>query len=336
LPNGHIVPALLAGNTVVFKPSELTPLVAEETLLCWQAAGLPEGVLNVVQGAGEIGSALTQHPGIDGLFFTGSSQTGQKLHAQFGGRLEKILALEMGGNNPLVVWAVEDLKAAAYLTIQSAFITTGQRCTCARRLIVSDDDKGDAFLQLLLEMTRRIRIGGYTEQPEPFMGPLISMTEAQKLLNAQERMKAVGEVLLEMKLLKEALPFLSPGIIDMTGAAERPDKEYFGPLLQVIRVPDFDQAISEANGTAYGLTSAVFTDHKALYEQFRQKVRAGLVNWNRPTTGAAGTAPFGGIGISGNHHPSAYYAADYCAYPVASMETDRVRLPQTVSPGLEG
>jgi succinylglutamic semialdehyde dehydrogenase len=337
LPNGHIVPALLAGNTVVFKPSELTPLVAEETVRCWQAAGLPEGVLNVVQGAGEIGAALVADPQVDGLFFTGSSETGQRLHAQFGGRPEKILALEMGGNNPLLVWAVEDLKAAAYLTVQSAFITTGQRCTCARRLIVCDDEKGDAFLQMLLEMTRRMRIGAYTEHPQPFMGPLISMPEAQKLLKAQQDMKAAGgDILLAMTQLKEKRPFLSPGIIDMTHADQRPDKEHFGPLLQIIRVPDFDQAISEANRTAYGLTSAIFTDHADLYERFRRQVRAGLVNWNRQTTGAASTAPFGGIGLSGNHRPSAYYAADYCAYPVASMEIDRVRMPQTASPGLEG
>jgi len=336
LPNGHIVPALLAGNTVVFKPSELTPLVAEETLRCWQAADLPEGVLSVVQGAGDTGAALVSHPQIDGLFFTGSSETGRLLLHQLGGRPEKILALEMGGNNPLVVWGVEDLKAAAYQTIQSAFITTGQRCTCARRLIVSGDEKGEAFLQLLLAMTRRIRIGAYTEQPEPFMGPLASMPEARKLLAAQREMKAAGgEILLEMKPLKEKLAFLSAGIIDVTQAAQRPDKECFGPLLQVIRAADFDQAISEANRTAYGLTSAIFTDHESLYAIFRQRVRAGLVNWNRQTTGAASTAPFGGIGISGNHRPSAYYAADYCAYPVASMEVEKVSMPEEVSPGLE-
>jgi succinylglutamic semialdehyde dehydrogenase len=335
LPNGHIVPALLAGNTAVFKPSELTPLTAEEIMRCWRAAGLPDGVLSVVQGGGETGAALAGHPGIDGLFFTGSSETGRRLHARFGGRPEKILALEMGGNNPLVVWAVEDLQAAAYLTIQSAFITTGQRCTCARRLIVSDDDRGEAFLRVLVEMTRRIRVGAYTEQPEPFMGPLVGMSEARKLLDAYERMQAVGEVLLEMKPLKKHLPFVSPGIIDTTRAV-RPDEEHFGPLLQVIRTPDFDRAVAEANRTDYGLTAALFSDRAELYDKFRRQVRAGVVNWNRQTTGASSAAPFGGVGLSGNHRPSAYYAVDYCAYPVASMETDRVRLPETASPGMEG
>jgi succinylglutamic semialdehyde dehydrogenase len=336
LPNGHILPALLAGNTVVFKPSELTPLVAQETLRCWREAGLPEGVLNVLQGGGETGAALAADPQIDGIFFTGSSETGQKLHRQFGGRPEKILALEMGGNNPLVVWAVKDVEAAAYLTIQSAFITTGQRCTCARRLIVSADDPGEAFVQTLLAMTRRIKVGAWNEQPEPFMGPLVSLTEAHKMLNAQQELKQTGgRILLEMQALNEKRPFLSPGIIDMTHATERPDKERFGPLLQVIRVPDFEHALDEANQTDYGLTAAIFTDLESLYERFRQQVRAGLVNWNRQTTGASSAAPFGGIGISGNHRPSAYYAADYCAYPVASMEAERLRMPVSVSPGLE-
>jgi succinylglutamic semialdehyde dehydrogenase len=335
LPNGHIVPALLAGNTVVFKPSELTPLVAIETMRCWGEADLPEGVLNVVQGGGRTGADLVGHPDIDGLFFTGSYETGRLLHRQFSGRPQKILALEMGGNNPLVVWQVADMKAAAYHTIQSAFLTTGQRCTCARRLIVSEDEHGRRFLQLLLGMAGRIRVGAYGEQPEPFMGPLISMPAARKMLAAQQALKAAGgRILLEMRLLREKLPFLSPGIIDMTAVPQRPDKEYFGPLLQVVRVPDFDRAIREANHTAYGLTAAVFTDERSLYNRFRRNARTGLVNWNRPTTGASSAAPFGGIGISGNHRPSAYYAADYCAHPVASMEADKIGMPPEITPGL--
>ncbi len=134
LPNGHIVPALLAGNTVVFKPSELTPKVAELTVQLWQKAGLPAGVLNLLQGEIDTGKAIASHPGIDGLFFTGSSGTGHYLHQQFAGQPHKILALEMGGNNPLIVQKVKDVDAAVHDIIQSAFISAGQRCTCARRL----------------------------------------------------------------------------------------------------------------------------------------------------------------------------------------------------------
>ncbi len=335
LPNGHIIPALLAGNCVVFKPSELTPLVAEETMACWREAKLPDGVMRVVQGDGDTGAALVSHPYIRGVFFTGSSTTGRQLHKQFGGRPEVILALEMGGNNPLVVWNVKDLKAAAYHTILSAFITTGQRCTCARRLILSQNKKADGFLDLLLEMTRSVQIGAYTDQPEPFMGPVVSMAQAHHLMTTQSRLKQLGgQVLLEMTMPKEKLPFVTPGIIDMTGVRKRPDEEYFGPLLQVIRVPNFDRAVDEANRTEYGLTSAIFTDDETLYRRLRQQGQSGLVNWNRQTTGAASAAPFGGIGISGNHHPSAYYAADYCAYPVASMEVEKMAMPKAISPGL--
>ncbi len=136
LPNGHIVPALIAGNTIVFKPSELTPKVAEEVLKIWQAAGLPQGVINLVQGELETGKALASNKMIDGLFFTGSSATGHLLHEQFGGQPGKILALEMGGNNPLIVKDVSDITAVVHDIIQSAFVTTGQRCTCARRLFI--------------------------------------------------------------------------------------------------------------------------------------------------------------------------------------------------------
>lgn len=150
LPNGHIVPALIAGNTVVFKPSELTPAIADLTAQCWQAAGLPHGVFNLVQGDRTIGEALAGHDGIDGLLFTGSAATGRQLHASFGGRPDKILALELGGNNPLVAADGFDLAAAVVIILQSAFISGGQRCTCARRLLVPEGAAGDALVAALV------------------------------------------------------------------------------------------------------------------------------------------------------------------------------------------
>ena len=179
LPNGHIVPALLAGNTVVFKPSELTPMVAELTIKCWLAAGLPAGVINLVQGAKETGIALANHQDIDGLFFTGSSATGNLLHQQYAGRPDKILALEMGGNNPLVVGDVADRRAAIHEIVQSAYISAGQRCTCARRLYLPADEQGDALLADLTSAVSKIRVGAYDAQPQPFMGALISPQAAQ-------------------------------------------------------------------------------------------------------------------------------------------------------------
>ena len=335
LPNGHIVPALLAGNSVVFKPSELTPKVAELTVKCWIEAGLPAGVLNLLQGARDTGIALAAHTGIDGLFFTGSSRTGNALHQQFAGRPDKILALEMGGNNPLVVDQVADLDAAVYTIIQSAFISAGQRCTCARRLLVPQGAWGDSLLTRLVEVSQSIEVGAFDQQPPPFMGSVISLGAARALMDAQEVLLGSGAVaLLEMTQPQSNAALLTPGIIDVTEVSERSDEELFGPLLQVIRYSGFDEAIAEANNTAFGLAAGLLSDSEARYQQFWLQSRAGIVNWNKQLTGAASSAPFGGIGASGNHRASAYYAADYCAYPVASLETPTLALPAALTPGV--
>ncbi|WP_178116161.1 succinylglutamate-semialdehyde dehydrogenase [Pseudomonas sp. LD120] len=335
LPNGHIVPALLAGNSVLFKPSELTPKVAELTVQCWIEAGLPAGVLNLLQGARETGIALAANPGIDGLFFTGSSHTGNHLHQQFAGRPDKILALEMGGNNPLVVDQVADLDAAVYTIIQSAFISAGQRCTCARRLLVPQGTWGDGLLARLVAVSAGIDVGAYDQQPAPFMGSVISLGAAHALLEAQRQLVSNGAVaLLEMTQPQAQAALLTPGILDVTAVAERPDEELFGPLLQVIRYADFDAAIAEANNTQYGLAAGLLSDSAERYQQFWLESRAGIVNWNKQLTGAASSAPFGGVGASGNHRASAYYAADYCAYPVASLETPSLVLPSALTPGV--
>ncbi|MFP2768533.1 succinylglutamate-semialdehyde dehydrogenase [Oceanisphaera sp. KMM 10153] len=335
LPNGHIVPALIAGNTVVFKPSELTPMVAQEMVKLWEQAGLPAGVLNLVQGEVDTGKALAAHPGIDGLFFTGSSRTGNLLHNQFSGQPGKILALEMGGNNPLVVTEVEDVDAAVHTIVQSAFITTGQRCTCSRRLLLPKGEAGDRILARLLDVTKAIRVGQYDADPQPFMGSMISEAAAKSMVAAQAHLLALGgESLLMLKHLQAGTGLVSPGIVDVTAIAELPDEEYFGPLLQVIRYGELPEALAIANNTRYGLSAGLLSDSADDWDYFFRRIRAGIVNWNKPITGASSAAPFGGIGDSGNHRASAYYAADYCAYPVASVEDDKVSMPATLSPGL--
>jgi len=335
LPNGHIVPALLAGNTVVFKPSELTPMVAEYTLQLWQQAGLPDGVINMVQGELETGKALASHNDIDGLFFTGSSNTGHILHKQFAGHPGKILALEMGGNNPLIIKDVEDINSAVHDILQSAFVTSGQRCTCSRRLFIEKSVNGDAILAKLIEATKNILVGDSFAEPQPFMGAMISEAAALGMVKAQAEILAIGgESLVELKHLKTGTGFVSPGIIDVTNAQSLPDEEHFGPLLKVYRYTDFDAAITEGNNTSFGLSAGLLADEQADYDHFFKRIRAGIVNWNKPITGASSAAPFGGIGASGNHRASAFYAADYCAYPVASVEAQKVTMPATLAPGL--
>ena len=326
LPNGHIVPALLAGNTIVFKPSELTPAVGEFMAQCWTTAGLPDGVINVVQGAGDTGRALAGHDGLDGLLFTGSATTGAHLARQFAETPWKLLALEMGGNNPLIVWDVDDsaLDAAAALVVQSAYLSAGQRCTCARRLIVRDGAH-DALIDRVTGLIDRIIIGAPFDQPQPFMGPVIDNRAADALQAGFAELASHGGDVIRMLARRDMTkPLLSLGLIDVTDVADRPDSEMFGPVLQMIRVADFDAALAEANNTRFGLSAGLIGGDAKLYDRFWQASRAGVVNWNRPTNGAASNAPFGGIGLSGNHRPSAYYAADYVAWPVASLEADAI------------
>ena len=325
LPNGHIVPALLAGNAVVFKPSEKTPATGAFLHDCFLAAGVPDGCIRLVIGGPAEGKALAEHPGIDGLLFTGSARTGLALNRAFAARPEKILALEMGGNNPIVVWDTPDIDAAATIVVQSAFISAGQRCTAARRLIVQDALYAP-LIAAIDAFAGRLIVGGPHDEPPPFMGPVIDNLAADQLQDAfVALLTRGGRVIRHLQRPDPALPFLSPAVIDVTGVADRPDVELFGPILQVVRATDFDAAIAEANRTRYGLAASLISQTPALYDRFWAGVRAGVVNWNRPTNGAPSNAPFGGVGWSGNHRPSAFYAADYCAYPVTSNEAEQAR-----------
>ncbi len=334
LPGGHLVPALIAGNAVILKPSEKTPAVGAALIGFMNRAGIPEDVAQVVIGGPEEGKALVAHPGTDGVLFTGSAQVGIAINRKLAANPAKIVALEMGGNNPIVVTQTPKLADAAVLIVQSAFTSAGQRCTAARRLIVIDSIYDDLMAELL-PLTKRLIVGDPLAGQQPFMGPVIDNQAADQLMESfLALMTAGGRPLAHMRRLYPDLPFLTPGIIDTTDVPERPDIELFGPLLQVIRVPDLDSAVAEANNTRFGLSASLIGGTPDDYGRFWANIRAGIINWNRPTNGASSAAPFGGIGLSGNHRPAAYYAADYCAYPVASNEMDQPRA--NIGVGLKG
>jgi succinylglutamic semialdehyde dehydrogenase len=325
LPNGHIVPALIAGNTVVFKPSEKTPATGEFLVRCFHEAGIPEGAIRLLIGGPDQGRALAAQPGIDGLLFTGSARAGTALHKQFAETPQKILALELGGNNPLVVWGAKDIDAAAVIAVQSAYLTAGQRCTAARRLIVEDGTE-EPLIDAITRLIDRLIVDQPFADPPPFMGPVIDNDAADHVQDQWLNLMMKGaKPLRRLDRPFGERPFLTPALIDVTDAKERPDEEIFGPVLQLIRVRDFDAAIDEANKTRFGLAASLVGGNPEMYDKFWANVRAGVINWNRPTNGAPSNAPFGGIGLSGNHRPSAFYAADYCAYPVTSVEADRAR-----------
>lgn len=319
LPNGQIVPALLAGNVVIFKPSELTPATGVAMAQAWADAGLPEGVLSLVQGGRETGAALADAD-IDGLLFTGSAATGAHLRRQFAERPKVILALELGGSNPLVVWD-GDVEEAAAIIVQSAYVTTGQRCSCARRLILPDSDYGNAVVAAVAALADRLTVGAWNDVPEPFLGPLVSDRAARTARAQVERLAALGVGVIRPlgSIDGQREAFVTPALLDATGI-EVPDEEIFAPVLTVQRVADFDEAIAIANATRFGLAAGLVSQDDGLWRRFVAEVRAGVVNRNRPTTGASGAMPFGGLGDSGNHRPGGWYAADFCASPVASFE----------------
>jgi succinylglutamic semialdehyde dehydrogenase len=325
LPNGHIVPALIAGNAIVFKPSEKTPATAELLVQCFHRAGISAAVVQLLIGGPAEGQALVAHDGIDGVLFTGSAHTGIAINRKLATRPDKIVALEMGGNNPLVVWDTPKITDAAALVVQSAFTSAGQRCTAARRLII----KTTMYEPLMAEVKRladRIIVGAPFDEPAPFMGPVIDNQAADGLTESfLYLLSRGGKAIKHLIRPRDDLPFLSPAIIDVTGVKDRPDVELFGPLLQVSQASDLDEAIAEANNTRFGLSASLIGGTPQEYNRFWANVRAGVINWNRPTNGASSAAPFGGVGLSGNHRPSAYYAADYCAYPVASTEMEQPR-----------
>tara|TARA_R110000787_G_scaffold134521_1_gene246895 strand:+ start:2069 stop:3475 length:1407 start_codon:yes stop_codon:yes gene_type:complete len=323
LPNGHIVPALIAGNAIVFKPSEITPATGAAMADAWAAAGLPDGLLSVVQGGRATGEALVAGD-IDGLLFTGSAGAGAALRRALVDRPHVIMALELGGNNPLIAW--DSPEAAASIVVNSAFITTGQRCSCARRLIIPEGATGDAIVEAVDAMAARLPLAAWNEAGDAFMGPLVSDAAAAGAHRAVSDLIARGARVIRPfgGVEGRSAAFVTPALLDVTGV-NTPDAEIFAPVLSIVRVANFDAAMAAANATSFGLSAGLISQDDRLWQRMVEESRAGVLNRNRPTTGAAGNMPFGGLGASGNHRPSAYYAADYCAYPIASFEAEAVQ-----------
>lgn len=320
LPNGHITPALLAGNTVVFKPSELAGAVGQWMVDLWHEAGIPRDVLQIVHGGVAIAEALIDHPETAGVLFTGGVAAGHAIHRRLADRPDVMLALELGGNNPIIVWDAADLEEVSRLVVSSAFLTSGQRCTCARRLIVPANEYGARVVDAVVGGAGKLHVGSPRAEVEPFMGPVVSTAAAERVLRAQTGLVDLGAtILLLAQPGVDGPAYVTPGVLDVTGLAAKPDEEIFGPVLQVIRVNSFEDAIAEANNTRFGLAAGVITDNDDLWAKARIGLEAGIINRNMPTVGASGAAPFGGLGGSGNHRPAGYTAAVYCADPVASL-----------------
>jgi len=332
LPNGHIIPALLAGGTVVFKPSDKAPAVGqflvEPSREALAGAGAPAGVVNLVQGHAEHAQALTIHPDVDGVLFTGSWPVGRKILSANLDSPGRIVALELGGNNPAIVCADANLAQAVVECVRCCFISTGQRCTCTRRIIL-EKPIADRFMDAFLKAARTLTHGDPFADEQPFMGPIIREDAQQSVVRFADHARQMGaEVLLAPEATDvlgcEGGHFVTPGVLrvdEFVRTEEGPgaDIEVFGPLARVCVVDSFDEALAQANATRYGLAASIFTNDETKTDHFLTGVKAGCANVNAGTAGASSKLPFGGLGHSGNHRPAGAFALDYCAYPVASM-----------------
>ncbi len=320
LPVGHIVPALLTGNTVVFKASDKTASSAQLLTELIEAAALPCGVFNLLQGAGDVGQALAVHPDVAGVLFTGSYAVGKKIKQATLHQAHKILALEMGGQNLALVWKDADIAHAAQHCVRGAFLTAGQRCSATRRIVLHPSVAGE-FLEDFLAQIKNIKIGPWYD--EVFMGPVISKDAAQLCEHARTMAQKEGAKL----LLQLPLPELPEGHYVPPQVLEAPldlnsrfqNTEVFGPLVCVHISDAWNDVMQAIRATGYGLAFSIFTKERQLFQKALLEAKVGVLNWNRGTVGASGQMPFGGCGKSGNDRPTGLWASYYCTEPVASM-----------------
>jgi acyl-CoA reductase-like NAD-dependent aldehyde dehydrogenase len=305
VPTWKMFPALAAGNTVVFKPSEDAPHSGMLLVQVFIDAGVPPGVVNLVQGAGAAGAALVSHPGVDAVSFTGSTETGASI-GETCGRLHKRFSLEMGGKNPMIVMADADLDLVLEGLLWGAFGTTGQRCTATSRLI-AHEAVHDRLVERLVARARALKLG-YGNDEGVEMGPLINEKALEKVSGYVQIGREEGATL-ALGGQRATGPGLDDGYFfeptvftgvtrDMRIARE----EIFGPVLSVLKVGSYEEAVAAANDTRYGLSSSIYTQDVTVAFRAMQDIEAGITYVNGPTIGAEAHMPFGGVKQTGNGH----------------------------------
>lgn len=325
LVHGQVIPALAAGNTVVVKPSEEVPAVGQTYAEIMDAAGLPPGVFNLVQGGAAVGRALAQHDGVDAVLFTGSWATGRAIARATVGQPGKLLALEMGGKNAAIVLGDADPALAAREIVRSAFATSGQRCSSTSRVLVHRKLAGET-IDRIVDLALRVGVG-YGFDDDVYMGPLVSEHARRRFLAriaAAER-SGIAAPLLPARRLERERPghYVTPSVhrvLRRDFASDYLGEELFGPNLAIDVVGDLDEAIALANAPAYGLCLSAFTGSRRAFDEVLRRGRAGVINWNRGTIGGSPHMPFGGLGRSGNHRPGGSHTIRSCVFPVAVQE----------------
>lgn len=297
VPVWKIAPALVCGNTVVFKPATLTPLTAIRLAQIFEGAGLPAGVLNLVMGSGtDVGDEIVGNPHVQAVSFTGSNAVGRELYAAGAAGMKKVQC-EMGGKNPVVILADADLQLAMESVLFGAFGSTGQRCTATSRVII-EEAIADKWVALLVERAKKLLVGDGLD-PGVEMGPSVDENQMNTVLRYIE----IGKEQAELKCGGERLTgprydqgwFLAPTIFDHVRADSRiAQEEIFGPVLSVIRVKNFEEALQAANSVPYGLTSSIYATGANQIFEFAEKSEVGMVHVNSPTVGGEAHVPFGG------------------------------------------
>jgi aldehyde dehydrogenase (NAD+) len=299
IPVWKIAPALVAGNTVVFKPATLTPATATRIVQLFEEAGIPPGVLNLILGSGsEAGDEIINNAAVKAVSFTGSNGVGIRLYEQASRRGAKVQC-EMGGKNPVIVLEDADLDLAVESTVQGAFGSTGQRCTATSRAVVVNDI-ADKFVERITKRAQSMRIGAGND-PQTEMGPSVDDNQFKTVLNYINIGREDGATLVcgGSRATGDGLDkgyFLQPTLFDHV----KPDmriarEEIFGPVLSVLRVKDFDEAMIVANDSEFGLSSSIFTNDASRIFRFADEIETGMTHINSPTTGGEAHIPFGGI-----------------------------------------
>src|SRR5713226_8252090 len=302
IPVWKISPALVAGNTVVFKPATLTPFTGAKVVEIFEQAGAPAGVLNMVVGSGsQVGDELLLHPDVRAISFTGSNEVGSELYAQ-GARRMKKCQCEMGGKNPLVILSDADLPLAVESTVFGAFASNGQRCTATSRVII-EESVADKFVQLLVERTSKLRTGNGLE-PGIDMGPAVDESQLRTDLRYIEIGKKEAKLLLGGERLTGGVYdrgyFVPPTVFDHVAPSSTiAQDEIFGPVLSIIRARDLYESLPVANSVRYGLSSSLYSNDAAKIFEFIDRIETGITHVNSPTVGGEAQLPFGGMKATG-------------------------------------
>lgn len=326
LANGQILSSLVAGNAVIFKPSEKTCYSAQIMVECFAAAGFPKGVMNLIQGDGEIARRLLKEKPIKGVFFTGSKEVGKKIIETTHHDLTKQVALELGGKNTTILHSDANTEHALGELLKSCFLTSGQRCT-STSIVAIHRSLVDSFIPKFHELTKKIIIDHPVEfEREPFMGPLVDQgaVDAYLLFMGMAKREGFTEIMRGKHLERKTKGhYVSPSIHlaeKWNNDSHFLHSEIFGPNVTFIPYDTIEEAIEIANATEYGLAAAVFTKDEKVFKQCVEEIDSGLVNFNRSTVGASAKLPFGGVKNSGNYKPAALTTVDSCVYQMSCLE----------------